>query len=183
MAARGLSFRLVPLFPTLDIAAPAFEAEHRKHYGWPQYWNGTDVWGSWPTPKALADASEFASETAIRGAATDAHLRSTREVSGYHVKASDGEIGHLEDFLFDDETWEIRYAIVATKNWWPGKKVLLRPQWIKRVSWVGREIFVNLARETIQKSPEWRPDQPVDREYELRLHRHYNYSPYWTKEK
>ena len=70
--------------------------------------------------------------TAKRISVRDTHLRSTHEVSGYHVKATGGEIGHVEDFLFDDETWEIRYVIVDTRNWWPAKKVLLRPQWIKK---------------------------------------------------
>ena len=182
----NLTCEQVASSPGIDLDKPVsrqHEAEHHKHYGWPHYWNGADVWGSWPTPKALADAPETASKTEIRGASADAHLRSTHEVTRYHVKATDGEIGHVEDFLFDDETWEIRYAIVDTKNWWPGKKVLLRPQWIERVSWTDREIFANMSRETIRKSPEWNPDQPVDREYELRLHRHFNYAPYWTKEK
>jgi len=54
--------------------------------------------------------------------AWDPHLRSTDEVSGYHIQAADGEIGHVEDFVIDDETWAIRYMVVATRNWWPGKK-------------------------------------------------------------
>ncbi|HEV2304482.1 MAG TPA: PRC-barrel domain-containing protein, partial [Candidatus Acidoferrales bacterium] len=98
----------------------------------------------------------------------------------YHINATDGEIGHLEDFLFDDETWEIRYAIVDTKNWWPGKKILLRPQWIERVSWAKREIYAKLSRENIQKAPAWNPDKPFSREYELKLHKHYEYAPDWT---
>ena len=110
----------------------------------------------------------------------DPHLRSTRELAGYHIEASDGEIGHLEDFLFDDETWQIRYAIVDTKNWWPGKKVLLRPQWLKSVDWGAGEIHANLPRETIPKGPEWNPDSTLSREYELRLHQHYGYAPCWT---
>ena len=65
----------------------------------------------------------------------DPHLRSTRDVSGHHIQAADGEIGHVEDFIIDDETWAIRYLIIDTQNWWPGKKVLVSPQWIERVSW------------------------------------------------
>ena len=56
-------------------------------------------------------------------------------VDGHHIQATDGEIGHVEDFIIDDETWAIRYLIVDTQNWWPGKKVLVSPQWIERVSW------------------------------------------------
>ena len=104
----------------------------------------------------------------------------SHEVSGYHVKATGGEIGHVEDFLFDDETWQIRYVIVDTRNWWPAKKVLLRPQWIEKVSWSTRQFRTTIGREMIEKSPAWDPDSPVSREYELHLHQHYGYAPYWT---
>ena len=92
------------------------------------------------------------------------------------------KLGTWTIFLFDGETWEIRYAIISTKNRWPGKKVLLRPQWIQRVSWADREIYINMSREIIRKSPQWNAEQPVSREYELRLHKHYGYAPYWTPE-
>lgn len=180
-----LTWEEVVSSPGVDLHKPVsrqHEIEHHKHFGWPCYWDGTGVWGSWPNPKMLAEAPKIvASET--NDAADDAHLRSVREVTGYHVKATDGEIGHLEDFLFDDETWEIRYAIVDTKNWWPGKKVLLRPRWINRVSWNEREIYACMSREIIRKSPAWDPDQPITREYEVSLHRHYGYAPYWTEER
>ena len=58
------------------------------------------------------------------------HLRSSRAVTGYHIQATDGDIGHVEDFLVDDHSWAIRYMIVDTTNWWPGKKVLVAPAWI-----------------------------------------------------
>jgi uncharacterized protein YrrD len=181
-----LTWEQVKSSPSIDLHKPIsrqHETKHHKHYGWPYYWQGTGVWGSWPSPKAFADTSQTSSKTESKDASNDTHLRSTREVTGYHIKATDGEIGHLEDFLFDDETWEIRYAIVDTKNWWPGKKVLLKPQWIKRVSWPEREIYADMSCESIRKSPKWDPDLPVSREYELRLHRHYGYAPYWTTEK
>jgi hypothetical protein len=96
--------------------------------------------------------------------------------------AKDGEIGHAEDFLFDDESWQIRYAIVDTRNWWPGKRVLLRPQWIKRVSRQSRRLYVDMSRETIKNSPQWDPNRSVNRKYELRLHKYYVSPPYWTSE-
>lgn len=111
-----------------------------------------------------------------------AHLRSTREVIGYHIMATDGEIGHIEDFLFDDDTWKIRYAIADTSNWWDGRRVLLKPEWIQSVRWPDRKIEVNMSREKIRNSPEWDPGQPLSREYELRLHTYYGGEPYWTEE-
>ena len=71
----------------------------------------------------------------VRKESTDSHLRSTEAVSGYHMEATDGEIGHLDGFIIDDEAWTIRYIEVATRNWWPGKKVLVSPAWIEGVSW------------------------------------------------
>ena len=114
--------------------------------------------------------------------AWDPHLRSTHDVSGYHIQATDGEIGHVEDFIIDDETWAIRYLIIDTRNWWPGKKVLISPQWIERVSWSESKVFVNLSRETIKQSPEYTEESLLTRDYETGLHRHYNRQGYWVDE-
>jgi hypothetical protein len=106
-------------------------------------------------------------------------LRSTLDVSGHHIEAADGEIGHVEDFLIDDQTWAIRYLIVNTRNWWPGKKVLVSPEWIERVSWSDSKIFINLSRTAIHESPEYTENSLVTRDYEAKLHRHYNRQGYW----
>jgi uncharacterized protein YrrD len=179
----NLTWKQVESSPGIDLHKPVsrqHEIEHHDHYGWPYYWPGEGVWGSWPDPAALAKAPGGNKEAKAQPSSTDARLRSTREVAGYHVAATDGEIGHVEDFLFDDRTWEIRYAIVDTRNWWAGKRVLISPRWIKRVSWKNRMIYVNLSRELIRKSPRWDPRQPVNRRYELQLHKHYDFAPYWT---
>jgi hypothetical protein len=107
-------------------------------------------------------------------------LRSIDAVTGYHIEAADGEIGHVRDFIIDDETWAIRYLEVDTQNWWPGKKVLVSPQWITRVSWADARVYVDLNRETIQNGPEWIESIPVTREYEHRLYDYYARSPYWA---
>lgn len=87
----------------------------------------------------------------------DPHLRSTREVTGYHIQARDGQIGHVEDFTVDDETWIIRYLVLNTRNWLPGKKVLVAPRWVDRVSWLGSKVFVDLPRVSIKDNPEYDP--------------------------
>ncbi len=172
--------------PSIDLHKPVsrqHEMEQLGHYELPFYWEGPSVWGSWGHPQALVDAPRLASKTGPNDALPDTHLRSTHAVSGYHVKATDAEIGHVEDFLFDDETWMIRYVIVETRNFWPGKRVLLRPQWINSVDWAERRIHTNMTRAAIEKSPTWNPDSPISREYELRLHQHYGYAPYWTDDR
>ena len=109
-------------------------------------------------------------------------MRSTHDVSGYHIHATDGEIGHVDDFMIDDETWAIRYLIVDTRNWWPGKRVLVSPQWIDRVSWSDSKVFVNLSREAIRQSPEYRMESLPTRAYETGLHLHYDRLGYWLDE-
>ena len=101
-------------------------------------------------------------------------------MSGYHIQAADGEIGHIEDFIIDDETWAIRYLIIDTRNWWPGKKVLIAPQWIERVSWSESVAIVNLSREIIKQAPEYTEESQLTRDYETTLYRHYNRQGYWV---
>jgi hypothetical protein len=109
----------------------------------------------------------------------DPSLRSLDEVRSYAIRGSDGDIGHVHDFLVDDQGWPIRYAVVATRNWWPGKKVLIAPAWISEISWTEREVKLRLTREAIRNSPEYDPTATVDRAYEERLHRHYDAPVYW----
>jgi len=87
----------------------------------------------------------------------DPHLRAVREVAGYHVQAEDGEIGHIEDLIADDESWVVRYLDVDTRNWLPGKHVLTAPQWVESVSWDDRHVYAALDKERLESAPEYRP--------------------------
>ena len=100
-------------------------------------------------------------------------------MTGYHIQATDGEIGHAEDYLVDDQSWAIRYMVVDTTNWWAGKKVLVAPAWIGRVDWAQSNVHVILTRAQIQTSPEYDPTRPVERPYETRLYTHYKVPHYW----
>ena len=86
----------------------------------------------------------------------------------------------MDGFLVDDTAWAIRYVEVATRNWWPGKKVLVSPAWIKRVSWEDSAVYTGLSREAIRSAPEYIESTPVTSEYEEVLHLHYGRPPYWT---
>ena len=105
-----------------------------------------------------------------------------KAVTGYNIEATDGEIGHVDGFVVDDEAWAIRYIEVATRNWWPGKKVLVSPAWIERVSWADSKVYVGLSREAIKSAPEYVESMPITREYENRLYAHYGRPPYWLHE-
>ena len=168
--------------PPLESDKPVsqqFEDAYYGFYGWPLYWGGPYMWGAYPF--IVRDPEKLKEHT--QGETTwDPCLRSTRDVTGHHIQAADGEIGHVEDFIFDDETWAIRYLIINTQNWWPGKKVLVSPQWIERVSWIESKVFVNLTCETIRQSPEYTEESLLTRDYETELHRHYNRRGYWIDE-
>jgi hypothetical protein len=109
----------------------------------------------------------------------DPHLRSAGEVTGYYIKARDGDLGHVEDLLVEDEGWAVRYLVVDTKNWWPGKKVLVAKDWVTDVSWSEQQVSVELTSEQIKASPEYDPSGTVERDYEERLHAHYGRVGYW----
>jgi hypothetical protein len=108
------------------------------------------------------------------------HLRSSAHVIGYYIHAQDGDIGHVEDFLVDDTTWVIHYMVVDTRNWLPGKNVLVSPHWIEQVDWNDSKVYVDLTQEAIENSPEYDPMAPVDRSYEEKLFEYYDRQRYWS---
>jgi len=146
-----------------------------RHYGWTPYWIPLAP----ATPVAIAGDAAEREEEATSGYYGNPNLRSAKEVIGYHVAATDGEIGHIEDFLLDDESAKIRYAVVDTRNWLPGKTVLIAPQWIREIKWSEAKAFVNVGREAVRNSPEYNPVTPLDKEYESRLFEHYGYPIPW----
>jgi hypothetical protein len=155
------------------------EAEYNRYYGYPYYWGGPFLWGPALYPRLnTLTASRDALEDS-QSESTDSHLRSSDAVSGYYIEAADGEIGHLDGFVVDDDAWAIRYLEVATRNWWPGKKVLVSPAWIERVSWPESKVYAGLSRKAIQEAPEYVESIPISREYENRLYAHYGRPPYW----
>ena len=167
--------------PSLESDKPVsrqFEEAYYRYFGYPLYWGGPYMWGNY---RYIVRDGDKGKESGQGGKAWDPHLRSTHDVSGHHIQAADGEIGHVDDFIIDDETWAIRYLVVDTRNWWPGKKVLISPQWIERVSWDEWKVFVNVLREAIKQSPEYTEESLLTRDYETGLHRHYNRQGYWVE--
>ena len=183
---RRLAFALTKMqienSPPIDTHQPVsrqHEAAYLGYYGYPSYW-ATPNYPAALEVRREAVAEAEALQAQARREPADVHLRSTEAVTGYHIQASDGEIGHVRDFIVDDETWDIRYLEVDTQNLWPGKKVLVSPQWINRVSWSECKVYVDMTTENIQNGPEWVDSIPVTREYEHRLYDYYARSPYWT---
>jgi len=136
------------------------QEECSRYYGYPYYWDGLGLWGAGMYPRIayLSAVNSTYGETATeRQPAGDPHLRSARAVTGYAIQARDGDLGHVEDFIVDDESWVLRYMVVDTRNWWPGKHVLVSPRWIESVRWTQSSVVVDLLRETIQGRQRVRP--------------------------
>jgi len=172
--------------PNVDVDKPVsrqMEQEYSRYYGYPYYWGYSGVWGMGPYPSALMTGqwSEPPQEHPTQPIG-DIHLRSAKEVRGYHIQGNDDAIGHVEDFIVDDVSWEIRYLVVDTSNWWFGKRVLVSPAWTSRISWGERKVFLDLSRNSIRNSPEWDGAGAVNREYEARLYDYYGRPVYWDNE-
>ncbi len=174
--------------PPIDTHQPIsrrHEQEMLSYYTFPAYWQGVDLWymSALPLlPAPLPDSVEAQAEIEAREnnvPAEDVYLSSSAAVTGYDIQASDDSIGHVADFIYDDESWAIRYLVVDTRNWWPGgRKVLLATPWINRVDWAEKTVYTPLTREQVKNSPEYEEGK-LDREYEKRLHQAYERSAYW----
>ena len=145
--------------PDIDTERPVYrqhEAELHKYYQWPLYWEGGygGTFGITPYPLFEQPLLPGSPEPERHD---DPHLRSTRHVTGYHIHATDGEIGHVEDFIVDDEKWKLRYLVVNTGDWLPGRKVIISHQWIKSVNWADNSVYLDRSRESVKNSPELDP--------------------------
>jgi sporulation protein YlmC with PRC-barrel domain len=157
-----------------------FEREYYGFYGYPYYWVGGDVWGLHGFPADLLQQANYRQETPKPGQeekVRKSHLRSMREVEGYRIHASDGEIGHVEDFVLDTSNWAVRYLVVDIRRLLPGPSVLIAPAWVDRVSWHEKEVFVDVTKSSIETAPKVKP--PVSREDEVEVFKHFSRDPYW----
>ena len=140
--------------PDIDVDRPVSRQQQfalHSYYGWPCYWMEPvypAIPVDWDDP-----------------APADSHLRSTREVMGYRILAREGEMGRVEDFIVDEQNGIIRYMVVDTRGWLPGKKVLLAPQAVDSISCRTKTVAVNMSKEEARKSPEYDESKPVGKEH------------------
>src|SRR5262245_52534084 len=106
-------------------------------------------------------------------------LRSVKTIEGFHLEATDGEIGHASDILFEDDSWAVRYVEVDTGGWIPGRRVLLAPQSLGPLEWDRKRLDVRLTRAQVEAAPNSLTDLPVSRQEEMALHEHYGWDLYW----
>ncbi len=163
------------------------EAEIHQYYGYPEYWSGPYLWGYEMFPGVIDPTlQESAPQREAQQQAThegdDLHLRSCREVIGYDIRTTDDHIGHVADFLFDEQDWSIQLMVVDTRNWWPGKHVLVSPQRIDGVDWESGAVQVRVSRAELESGPEYdsmQPPQPVPPERLQQIYRQVGQPPDW----
>jgi len=135
-----------------------YEEEYCRYYGWPYYWQGNGLWGMSGFPILELPPKPCPSEPATASSPqpdrADADLRSTQAVTGYHLQASDGMIGHVCDFMMDTRSWAIRELVIKTGHRFSGKEVQIPTSAVDRISWDESKVFANLARETVEQSPQ-----------------------------
>jgi len=170
--------------PSIDTDKPVsrqHEADYFDHYGYPYYWTDPAIWikATYPMTPGKSDAVAH-NATGPRGEAPlDSRLQSAAEVTGYRLLTSAESIGHVEDFLLDSVTWAIRYLIVDTRNWLPGKHVVIPPGWIKQVDWDDDAVHVAVSPDSVKGAPEFDSGTEFSRAYESSLYKHYQRDPYW----
>lgn len=170
------------------------ETDLHGYYGWNPLWGGgmfgvgsygmgsyggelLGGYGGAPSPMLDRPRSVY-DRGDLAVADRDPKLRSMAEVSGYHVHATDGGIGHVEHLMLDLPSWSIRYFVVDTSNWWLGKHVLISPYAIREIEWSERYINVDITRDKVKASPPWDPAELTDTPFERQLHNYYGWPGY-----
>jgi hypothetical protein len=191
----GLTRRQVEESPSIDTDKPVsrqYETQFYSHYGYTPYWAGPYRWGpvvypdgvplstspaaGWPAHSAVAE------ELAAREReGADPYLQSAAAVRGYTIQATDGALGHVEDYLIDPREWVIRYVVVDPRSWWPGEHVIVAPDWITAVDWNESRVHVEVTKEAVRGAPTYRPGMVMDRDQETALHTHHGRPGYWDR--
>ncbi len=169
--------------PDIDNDKPISRQEEDKlfaYYPWQSYYDaglygdGMGMMGTFPLtpfiPESASEEEEINKQPEIK-----THLRSTQEVKGYNIHATDGEIGKVSDFILSEQTWQITFIVVKTGSLFSQKKVLMSPLWIKEVKWNVQEVIVNVSVEAVKNSPEYDPSRPIENDYTEGLHDHYGF--------
>jgi uncharacterized protein YrrD len=126
------------------------------------------------TPVAIeGDPAEREREVVAGYTGGNPHLRSAKEVFGYTIAATDDDIGHIDDFLTDESGTSLKYVVVDTRNWLPGRSVVIPTSWVRAITWAEDRVSVGISRKMVENSPEYDFAIPLDSTYELQIMTHY----------
>ncbi len=168
-----------PDIDTEQTVSRQHEIELYKHYPWTHYWAGGLWAGGIGTTGMMVGGTEPVEDHIEAGDLDEAgkprvsHLRSYANIKGYMIHETDGNIGEVEDFIIEENSWKIVFLVVDTGTWLPGKKVLLSPNLIRNMDWVTSTVTVNASKEQIRHSPEYDPGKLVSDDYQRKLDDYY----------
>jgi hypothetical protein len=169
-----LTGRQVSLRPSSDVARPV-SGQHGlalgRYYRFPSY--VAFVGAAVVLAPAILDCT--------LDAHYDRHLRSVRAIRGYHVHATDGDVGRVADFLLVNGEWETGHMALSIGLWWPARTVLVPVGWIAEVSWGAGTVEVSLPAEAIRLAPEYDSTVGLPHEYEERLDGYYGPAPFGSR--
>ncbi|WP_417387703.1 PRC-barrel domain-containing protein [Gimesia sp.] len=162
-----------PLVETDQPVSRQYESALTTFYNWPVYW------GNSPAPILNHSTTTVELKERVAAGKGDPHLRSVSEVTGYNIQCMEDTLGHVEDIIVDTESWSLRYLVIDTRNWLPGKKVIIAFDWITHFTWENQKAHVDLTREQVENAPLYDPRLPVNRAYETQLYDFYGRPTYW----
>jgi hypothetical protein len=147
-----------PAIETHKPVSRQYEEQYHRYYGWPCYWEGDGLWGGMRDFPVLELPPKFASvqppaATGPKAERTDSHLRSTQDVNGYHLQATDGIVGHVCDFLMDNKSWAIGELVIKVGHRFTGKEVRIPVSKVTEISYDSSKVFVKMNTDEIERSP------------------------------
>lgn len=161
--------------PPLDTDAPVsrrYEQAYHDFFATPYYWMGNGLWGNYGYPGLMVPtpSAEQIPNARLDESPDETHLRSLKEVTGYRLRAHDDNAGHLTDAIVDDQSWAIRFLVLDTSYLPFSKKLLIATEWITEVSWIDRELRIDVSAEQLEDAPEFDPSTPVNEAQETVLY-------------
>jgi PRC-barrel domain protein len=153
----NLARKQIESSPSIESHMPVsrrYEVEYHRYYGWPEYWSGGAMSGLGGYPMVLPHSKDEMEAQVRHNRRDDKNLQGIRAVTGFHIQAVDGVIGHVSGFLVDDKSWDIRDLVVEAGHWYSGKEIRIAPAKVERVSFEESTVFVTLTKTDIQRTAE-----------------------------
>jgi len=185
-----LSLEQLEKCPPIESDKPIsrqYESSYFAYYNISPYWHGSGLWGAYHYPHELrrhqypVESQQVNLQSTPSTKQGDPHLRSAKEIKGYGINAMDGEFGRVHDFIFDTETFTIRYFVIKTIDFFTSRKALVSPRWVSSIDWVQQRIDLSFRMDTIKSAPVYEADEPPSRQLEMETHRHYG-QPFYREE-
>jgi len=180
----GLTKDQIKNAPAADLARPVSrrkEEQFHRYYQIPVYWGGAGLWGSAMTPMEVGTVTYEPAATVepIEADKDEYHLRSTREIEGYRVDATDGRVGEVQGFLIEDTTWAVRYLRIRVTDEMGDGELFVSPHWVDEISWIERKLKLDMSSSRLNEAPTVGVQGTLERDDEEKLHQFFGRPRYW----